>query len=99
MDLHASQQVVCINNVFSPCEYWRQRVSAFPVLHGIYTIRSMREVHGLIGFCFHEIRSPPAHFAEGYVEPAFNSRNFRPARRTSIESFKRLLLPAELVGA
>jgi hypothetical protein len=99
MDLHVGQQVVCINGVFSPCEYWRQRVSAFPVLQGIYTIRSMREVHDLIGLCFYEIRSPHAHFAEGYVEPAFNSKNFRPVRRTSIEVFERLLLPAELVDA
>jgi hypothetical protein len=99
MDLYVGQQVVCINDVFSPCAYWRARVSALPVLHGIYTIRSTREVRDLIGLCFYEIRSPRADFAEGVVEPAFNSRNFRPVRRTSIGVFERLLLPAELVDA
>src|SRR5437016_2517337 len=88
MNLHVGQQVVCINDVFSPCKYWRSRVSAFPVLHGIYTIRNIREAHGLIGLCFYEIRSAYGHFAEGYVEPAFNSRNFRPVKRTSIAIFK-----------
>ena len=43
--------------------------------------------------------SPPAQFAEGFVEPAFNSRNFRPVKRTSIEVFTRLLAPADPVGA
>src|SRR5439155_19203500 len=99
MDLHVGQQVVCINDVFSPCAYWRARVSAFPVLHGIYTIRSMREAHGLIGLCFYEIRSPRDHFAEGYVEPAFNSRNFRPVKHTSISVFEKLLAPVELIDA
>jgi hypothetical protein len=95
MSLHVGQQVVCINGVFSSCPYWRAAVTAFPVLHGIYTIRSMREAHGLIGLCFEEIVSPHRHFSEGYVEPAFNSRNFRPVRRTSIEIFRRLLAPTD----
>ena len=94
MSFHIGQQVVCINDVFSPCEYWRAAVSAFPKLHGIYTIRHMREAHGLLGLCFYEIVSPPAHFSEGFVEPAFNSKNFRPVTRTSIEDLKRLLVPA-----
>ena len=85
--------------MFSSCEYWRRHVSAFPALHGIYTIRSMREAHSLIGLCFYEIRSRHGHFAEGYVEPAFNSKNFRPVKGTSIAVFEKLLVPAELIDA
>jgi hypothetical protein len=99
MSLHVGQQVVCINDAFSPCEYWRAALSAFPRLHGIYTIRHMREAHGLLGLCFHEIVSPPAEFSEGFVEPAFNSKNFRPAKPTRIAVFARLLVPADLVDA
>jgi len=93
MSLHIGQQVVCVNDVFSACPYWRGAVTAFPVLRGVYTIRHMREAHGLIGLCFYEIVSPHADFSEGYVEPAFNSRNFRPVKRTSIDVFERLLVP------
>jgi hypothetical protein len=99
MDFQVGQQVVCINDVFSPCRYWRAAVSAFPKLHGIYTIRHMREAHGLLGLCFYEIRSAPKDFAEGYVEPAFNSRNFRPVKRTSIDMLEKLLARADLVEA
>jgi hypothetical protein len=99
MSFQAGQRVVCINDAFSPCRYWRAAVSAFPKLHGIYTIRHMREAHGLLGLCFSEIVSPPAEFSEGFVEPAFNSKNFRPVKPTSIVVFEQLLAPADLVGA
>lgn len=99
MSFHVGQQVVCINDVFSPCEYWRAAVSAFPKLHGIYTIRHMRKAHGLLGLCFYEIVSAPADFSEGFVEPAFNSKNFRPVKPTSIAVFERLLAPVDLVEA
>jgi len=94
MTFHIGQQVVCINDVFSSCPYWRSAVSTLPKLHMIYTIRHMREAHGLLGLCFYEIVSPRAQFAEGYVEPAFNSKNFRPVKRTNIEVFEKLLAPA-----
>jgi hypothetical protein len=94
MSLHVGQQVVCINDVFSPCQYWRRALTALPKLHTIYTIRHIREAHGLIGLCFYEIVSPRAHFSEGHVEPAFNSKNFRPVKRTSIDVFEELLAPA-----
>jgi hypothetical protein len=95
MSFDVGQLVVCINDVFSPCQYWRSSVTAFPKLNGIYTIRSVREAQDLIGLCFHEIVSPPRQFAEGFVEPAFNSKNFRPVKKTSIEVFERLLRPAD----
>jgi hypothetical protein len=94
MSFHVGQQVVCISDVFSSCPYWRRAVGALPKLYMIYTIRHVREAHGLIGLCFYEIVSPRAQFAEGYVEPAFKSKNFRPAKPTSIEIFEKLLAPA-----
>jgi hypothetical protein len=99
MSFSVGQQVVCVNEVFSSCPYWRAAVRAFPRLHSIYTIRSIREAHGLIGLCFFEIVSPQAQFSEGYVEPAFNSKNFRPVKKTSIEIFEKLLAPRDLVSA
>jgi hypothetical protein len=52
MSLHVGQQVVCINDVFSPCPYWRRAVRAWPKLGVVYTIRNMREVQELVGLCF-----------------------------------------------
>src|SRR3981081_3882846 len=95
MSFQAGQLVVCVNDTFSPCEYWRQAGQSPAKLQVIYTIRPMREAGGLIGLCFYEIRSPHAHFSEGYVEPAFNSKNFRPVKRTSIEIFEKLLAPVD----
>ena len=97
MTFSIGQQVVCVNDVFSPNPYWRSTVRAFPKLNGIYTIREIREAGDLRGFCFYEISNPPAHFAKGYLEPAFNSRNFRPVRETSIEIFERMLVPTDLM--
>ena len=95
MSFHVGQQVVCISGVFSPCPYWRKALTALPKLHTIYTIRHMREAHGLLGLCFYEIVSPPAHFSEGFVEPAFNSKNFRPVKPTSIDLFLKMPAPAK----
>ena len=91
MSFGVGQQVVCVSDAFSPCRYWRRAVTALPKLGMVYTIRSIREAHGLIGLCFFEIVSPRARFSEGYVEPAFNSKNFRPVRRTSIAVFEQIL--------
>jgi hypothetical protein len=91
MSFGVGQQVVCVNDAFSACPYWRRAVSALPKLGMVYTIRHIREAHGLIGLTFFEIVSPHAHFSEGYVEPAFNSKNFRPVRRTSIAVFEQIL--------
>jgi hypothetical protein len=99
MSFQVGQQVVCVDDVFSKREDWRCTVRVFPKLHAIYTIREIVDYGDLIGFCFYEIRNPRAHFSKGYHEPAFNARNFRPVRRTSIEVFERLLAPSDLVGA
>ncbi len=91
MSLHVGQQVVCVSDAFSPCRHWRRAVGALPKVGMVYTIRHIREAHGLIGLCFFEIVSPHAYFSEGYVEPAFNSKNFRPVRHTSIAPFEEIL--------
>jgi hypothetical protein len=97
MSFHVGQQVVCINDRFSPNPFWRSIVHTFPKLNSVYTIRSICEDAGLIGFCFYEIRHSLALFRDGYFEPAFNSRNFRPVRKTSIAVLQRLLAPVDRV--
>ncbi len=103
MSFHIGQQVICVDDQFSSDPYWRSTVRAFPKLKTIYTIREIIEGYGrqqgLIGFCLHEIVSPPALFIakDGWplLEPAFNSKNFRPIRSTNIEIFKKLLVPKD----
>jgi hypothetical protein len=65
MSLHIGQQVVCINDVFSPCPYWRRAVRAWPKLGMVYTIRDMREVQGILGLCFFRNRQRPRAFSRG----------------------------------
>jgi len=95
MSFYIGQRVVCVNVDFSREPTWRRTVRTFPKLNGVYTIRSICEAGDLIGFCFHEIVNPCGHFSRGYVEPAFDSRRFRPIRTTSIEIFEKLLRPVE----
>ena len=87
------QQVVCVDVNFSREPTWRSAVRNFPKLSGVYTIRDMRVEGELIGLCFLEIINARASFSSGYVEAAFDSRKFRPLRRTSIEVFEKLLAP------
>ena len=94
MSFHVGQQVVCVDDRFSRRKDWRRAVRVFPKLNSIYTIREIFTEGDRVGFCFYEISNPPAHFAKGYLEPAFNSRNFRPVKATNIEVFERLLVPA-----
>jgi hypothetical protein len=95
MSFHVGQQVVCVNDRFSSDMRWRQTVRIFPIRNAIYTIREIHVEGPLAGFCFHEIVNPCTWFAAGFGEPAFNSRNFRPVKTTSIEVFERLLAPAD----
>jgi hypothetical protein len=92
MHFYIGQRVVCVDVKFSDEPLWRSCVRAFPRLNSIYLIRDIRNVHELVGLCFHEIVNAPADFAEGYVEAAFDSRRFRPVRTTNIEIFKALLI-------
>jgi hypothetical protein len=91
------QRVVCVCVNFSREPVWRGNVRLFPQLGSVYTIRSIREERDLIGLCFVEIINPPGDFGpRGFVEPAFDSRRFRPLRTTSIEVFRQLLVPASV---
>src|SRR5437016_3073963 len=95
MVFYVGQRVVCVCVKFSREPVWRGNVRVFPQLGSVYTIRSIREERDLIGFCFAEIVNPRGDFGpRGFVEPAFDSRRFRPVRTTSIEVFRRLLVPA-----
>jgi hypothetical protein len=93
MNFYVGQRVVCVCVDFSKEPVWRSVVRAFPKLRAVYTIRSICEAGDLIGFCFEEIVNPRGHFSRGFVEPAFDSRRFRPVRTTSIEVFRKLLVP------
>jgi hypothetical protein len=99
MTFHVGQQVVCVNDNFSPRVAWRRTVRTFPRLHAVYTIRGICHSGGLVGLYFCEIENPPALFGDGLAEAAFNSRNFRPVRKTSIDIFEKLLAPLDSVGA
>jgi hypothetical protein len=105
LSFHIGQQVVCIsgNSRFWPNEYWRKAVKTLPRLHGIYTVREIRQADELTGLCLEEIVNPPAHFARRFetvfLEPAFDVKHFRPVKRTSIEVFRKLLAPSGLVDA
>jgi hypothetical protein len=99
MSFYIGQQVVCVSEKFTNNTLWRQTVRSIPKLNGIYTIRDMYEWGGRVGLYFYEIVSPSAQFIDGYGEPCFNSKNFRPVERTSIEIFEKLLAPADPAGA
>ena len=108
MSFQIGQQVVCVSDRFSTDAFWRQSVKTLPRLGSIYTIREICEGSGLqqgiIGFCLYEIVNPRAYFPRNgelvLLEPAFDSKHFRPVKRTSIDVFERLLAPKrrELVG-
>ena len=102
MSFHIGQQLVCVNDAFSTNETWRWAVRTFPQVKSVYTIREIRTVDDIVGFCFCEIVNPQALFCRGgailYREPAFHSKNFRPVKLTSIEVFERLLAPLESPG-
>jgi|SRR5215472_5453238 len=101
MSFHIGQQVVCVGNRFSSNPYWWSKIREFPRLGTIYTISEIREgfgvQQGLIGFCFYEIANPLAYFHRGeervLLEPAFNSKHFRPVKPTTIDVFIKLLKP------
>jgi hypothetical protein len=99
MNFQVGQQVICVSDSWLPNELWHRTVRTFPQLNSIYTIHEIRRGASLIGFCFCEFVNPRAHFRSGCLEPAFKSQNFRPVRKTSIELFERLLVPADSTAA
>jgi hypothetical protein len=95
MSFHVGQRVVCVCVNFSREPVWRGTIRVFPALNRIYTIRSLRQVDDVIGLCFEEMVHLFSDFAEGYVEPAFDSRRFRPVRTTDIDLVPALLVPLD----
>ena len=94
MSLYIGQRVVCVCVNFSREPVWRGSIRVFPQLGCIYAIRTIRHVGDVTGLCFAEIVHPHSDFAEGFVEPAFDSRRFRPIRPTSID-VRALLTPLD----
>ena len=95
MSFYVGRRVVCVCVNFSREPVWRGTIRVFPTLNCVYTIRTMRDVGDVSGLCFAEIVHPPSDFAEGFVEPAFDSRRFRPVRTASIDVFRTLLAPID----
>ena len=94
MDYHIGQHVICICDQWSNEPTWRAAVRSYPKLGGIYTIRDICDREGAVGLMFEEIWHEPALFCVGLVEPAFNIKRFRPVRKSSIDVFRKLLVPA-----
>ncbi|HLL26516.1 MAG TPA: hypothetical protein VKT73_02560 [Xanthobacteraceae bacterium] len=96
---HVGQRVMCVDDGFSTREDWRRAAQALPKLHSIYTIRSICWGGSLIGFCFYELTNPPAEFPGGIVEPAFNSKKFRPLTKANVDIIEKLLATSDVVDA
>jgi len=76
MTFHVGQKVVCIKG------NWRNaHLFHSPNKGEVYTIRSMMKgpgPHPMIGLRFCEIVNCEYHFIEGFSEPSFDARFFRP---------------------
>jgi hypothetical protein len=94
MSFHPGQKIVCINDSWTS-SHW---VSATPhrPKRGDTVRRMLPAGEGLPeAVWLLEIVNAPKHFFEGYHEPAFCARRFRPIteRKTDISVFKKLLEP------
>jgi hypothetical protein len=101
MGFHIGQHVICISDQWSRKLAWRAAVQTFPRVGAIYAIRDICVSEGVIGLMFEEIWHERAWFSDGFVEPAFNAKRFRPVRKSNIDSLKKMLEPApkELIDA
>lgn len=97
------QQVVCIVDGpwVSPMMGTSLTVKE-PVRGAIYTIREIvaPPSYLLVGLCLEEIVNPAVDFGQQYGvrEPDFDSRGFRPVRKTSIDVFTKILLKTPAPG-
>jgi hypothetical protein len=91
MTFQIGQQVVCVEVDFWRNPAWRRKVHLVPQRHMVYTIRDICEENGLIGLYLDEIINPLASFSNGMDEPAFLSTRFRPAIKTSLAVFEKML--------
>ena len=90
---HVGQVVVCIDDNFNRSAI--ARGYRFPVLRGVYTIRSMHTLRDGLRLRFHELRNPPLGWKNesGDFECGFHYDKFRPAVETDISILRSLLQP------
>jgi hypothetical protein len=89
------QVVVCIDDDGLPIPLHDDEVAReCPREGSVYTIRDVLRVQKHVGLLLEEIRNPPVQWKCGDLrELAFFARRFRPAKTTSIETFKAMLAP------
>lgn len=85
--------VVCVDDGGFPSHAQR---CALPVKGRIYTIRGIDPLDPeLLSVFVEEIVNPHRFYSQGFKEPSFHHRRFRPAKRTSIEIFRKLVAPID----
>ena len=94
MTFTVGQKAVCVDAKISRMA----RITGASTLtqNQIYTIRHIEVWEGVECVRLVEIVDPPYHFIDrGWLEPSWRASRFRPivSRKTSIEIFKRLLVP------
>lgn len=92
---HVGQKVVCVDDCWGTEDSrWCRMTPNRPVLRCVYTIRLVEMFpDGMAGFLLCELRNPEGAFYEGFSEPQFGARRFRPVKTTNIEIFTAMLAP------
>lgn len=86
------QRVYCVDAI--PSFDWHRIDVNWPVVGCVYTIRGiMISIRGNACLLLEEVINERRVCLEGFVEPAFSGRRFRPVKDTSIEVFRALLTP------
>lgn len=80
------QKVICV--IFNGNGPARECCKIIPIKGEIYTVRELRttKFNGAIGLLLEEIVNPPYDYAQGFAEPSFDPRCFRPVDYTYGES-------------
>lgn len=90
---HIGQRVVCIDDVFD--ERFVRIADGLPIKGMVYTIRTIREIDGEIGFLLHEIKNKEFQFLNAYGEQGFLSKRFKPLDEKRIDIFRAMLKSKE----
>lgn len=85
---HIGQVVVCIRQFKGDGP---DRDISYPQKGCAYTVRDIIVLGDAAGIRLEEIINAPRQNLEGYFEPAFVTRNFRPAVKTDISIFTEML--------
>jgi hypothetical protein len=89
------QVVVCVN---AEGLEDHARIGRVPVEGGVYTVRAVEIRDGEVALTLAEIVNQVLEWPGGNVgEVAFLASRFRPAKRTSLEDFEKLLAPAPAI--